>query len=120
MARQTFPNTVEGRAAANAVASPKHIIERLSDWGVLTGTDMPESVVTREITTEEFRDRFTAAELLAVVSSDDAAIKYALLKLSIKAIPMIDLDNQEVVATVGRLVTLGLITAPRATAILSS
>ncbi len=42
MARQTFPNTVEGRAAANAVASPKHIIERRADWIVLTGTDLPE------------------------------------------------------------------------------
>ena len=44
MARQTFPNTVEGRAAANAVAGPKHIIERRSDWIVLTGTNMPESL----------------------------------------------------------------------------
>lgn len=49
MARQTFPNTVEGRAAANAVAAPKHIIERRNDWIVLTGTDMPETLDPRSV-----------------------------------------------------------------------
>jgi hypothetical protein len=49
MARQTFPNTTEGRAAANAVAAPKHILERKSDWIVLTGTDMPESLDPRSV-----------------------------------------------------------------------
>lgn len=44
MSRQTFPNTVAGRASANAVADPKHIIERKSDWIVLTETDMPETL----------------------------------------------------------------------------
>jgi hypothetical protein len=44
MARQTFPNTTAGRAAAAAVADPKHIIERRTDWIVLTGTDMPETL----------------------------------------------------------------------------
>jgi len=49
MARQTFPNTVAGRAAANAVADPKHILERRNDWIVLTGTDMPESLDPRSV-----------------------------------------------------------------------
>jgi hypothetical protein len=49
MARQTFQNTTEGRAAANAVANPKHIIERRSDWIVLTGTDMPESLDPKDV-----------------------------------------------------------------------
>jgi hypothetical protein len=49
MARLTFPNTPEGRAAANAVADPKHIIERRADWIVLTGTDMPESLDPRSV-----------------------------------------------------------------------
>lgn len=49
MARQIFPNTVDGRAAANAVASPKHIIERRADWIVLTGTDMPETLDPRSV-----------------------------------------------------------------------
>jgi len=49
MARQTFPNTPAGRAAANAVADPKHILERRNDWLVLTGTDMPESLDPKDV-----------------------------------------------------------------------
>jgi hypothetical protein len=49
MARQTFPNTPEGSAAANAVADPKHILERRSDWIVLTGADMPETLDPRAV-----------------------------------------------------------------------
>ena len=75
--------------------------------------------ISRIITTEAFRDRFTSAELLAIVASDDAQIKYALLKLSTKEQPLIDLDKAEVVATMDRLVTLSLITAARKTAILT-
>lgn len=75
--------------------------------------------VSRVITTEAFRDRFTAAELLAVVSSSDAQIKYALLKLSTKEQQIIDLDNPEVATIMARLVTLGLITSARSTAILA-
>jgi hypothetical protein len=75
--------------------------------------------VSRVITTEAFRDRFTPAELLAIVASSDAQVKYALLKLSTKEQPLVDLDNAEVIATMDRLVTLSLVTAARKTAILS-
>lgn len=75
--------------------------------------------IFRIITTEAFRDRFTSAELLAIVASNDAQIKYALLKLSTKEQPLIDLDKAEVIATMDRLVTLSLITAARKTAILA-
>jgi hypothetical protein len=75
--------------------------------------------ISRVITTEAFRDRFTPAELLAIVASADAQIKYALLKLSTKEQPLVDLDNPEVIATMDRLVTLSLVTAARKTAILS-
>ncbi len=85
----------------------------------LTGDELPAAASTREITTEAFRDRFTTPELLGVVSSTDTAIKYALLKLSTKAHPVVSLDNPEVVATVTRLVTLGLLSSGRAAAILS-
>lgn len=77
------------------------------------------SPVSRIITTEVFRDRFTPAELLAIVASSDAQIKYALLKLSTKEQPLIDLDNTEVIATMDRLVTLSLVTTARKTAILA-
>lgn len=75
--------------------------------------------VSRVITTEAFRDRFTPAELLAIVASADAQIKCALLKLSTKEQPLIDLDSPEVIATMDRLVTISLVTAARKTAILS-
>lgn len=88
-------------------------------WQSATGDDVPASASTREITTEAFRDRFTRAELLGVVSSSDTAIKCALLKLSTKERPVISLDNPEVVATVDRLVTLGLLSPSRAAAILA-
>ena len=74
---------------------------------------------SRIITTEAFRDRFTPAELLAIVASSDAQIRYALLKLSTKEQPLIDLDNAEVIATMDRLVTLSLVTTARKTAILA-
>lgn len=43
MARLQFPNTVAGLAQANAVPSPKHIIEDpRRGYTVLTGADLPE------------------------------------------------------------------------------
>ncbi len=127
MAKITFTgptreaNAEAARAAAVLAgnAAHVHVIPAEEMIVVYTGVDAPQSITLREITTEEFRDRFTPAELMAAVSSNDAAIKYALLKLSTKAHPVINLDSPEVVATVGRLVTLGLITGPRATSILS-
>lgn len=85
-------------------------------WSVATGSDAP-SASSRTITTEAFRDRFTAAELAAVVASTDPQIRIALLKLATKEQPTIDLDNAEVVATMARLVTLTLITPARSAAI---
>lgn len=69
---------------------------------------------TRSISVEAFRDRFTSAELKAIASSSDADIKYALLKLSTKeATSLLDLDKDEVVNTMAKLVSLGLITPAR-------
>lgn len=117
---ETYAFTPETLATAQARTERKTIIIRGAELLVLTGDDCQEPETTpREITTEEFRDRFTASELLAVVSSSDAAIKYALLKLSTKANPVINLDNPEVIAIVGRLVTLGLLSAGRTSEILA-
>lgn len=69
---------------------------------------------TRFISVEAFRDRFTSAELKAIASSTDADIKCALLKLSTKeASSLLDLDKDEVVNTMAKLVSLGLITSAR-------
>ena len=96
-----------------------HIIPAEDIIVVTTGDDVFVPPSSRIITTEAFRDRFTSAELLAIVASNDAQIKYALLKLSTKEQPLIDLDKAEVIATMDRLVTLSLITAARKTAILA-
>ena len=109
------------RAAAVLAGNPAHVhvIPAEQIIRVYTGVDAPPAVSQRIITTEAFRDRFTAAEMLAVVSSSDAQIKYALLKLSTKEQQIIDLDNPEVATIMARLVTLGLITSARSTAILA-
>lgn len=112
-------------ARASSVAAGKKVHVRVfpaeSSIIVYTETDAEKHIspVSRVITTEAFRDRFTPAELLAIVASADAQIKYALLKLSTKEQPLVDLDNPEVIATMDRLVTLSLVTAARKTAILS-
>ena len=108
-------------AAAVLAGDPAHVhvIPAEQIIRVYTGVDAPPAVSQRIITTEAFRDRFTAAEMLAVVSSSDAQIKYALLKLSTKEQQIIDLDNPEVATIMARLVTLGLITSARSTAILA-
>ena len=128
MAKLTFSGPTReadaeaARAAAVLAGDPAHVhvIPAEQIIRVYTGVDAPPPAVSqRIITTEAFRDRFTAAEMLAVVSSSDAQIKYALLKLSTKEQQIIDLDNPEVATIMARLVTLGLITSARSTAILA-
>ena len=127
MAKLTFygpTREVDAEAArATAVSAGEiahvHVIPADGIIIVYTGDDVFVPPVSRIITTEAFRDRFTPAELLAIVASADAQIKYALLKLSTKEQPLIDLDNAEVIATMDRLVTLSLVTAARKTAILA-
>ena len=114
-----FPNTPAGRVAAAAelpVDGKKELSVNAEQIVVTTGDDVFVPPSSRIITTEAFRDRFTSAELLAIVASTDAQIKYALLKLSTKEQPLIDLDNAEVIATMDRLVTLSLVTASSKTA----
>jgi hypothetical protein len=111
----------ETRAALSVGAVHTRVLPAEETVIVYTEPDSLAQMVpiSRIITTEAFRDRFTPAELLAVVASADAQIKYALLKLSTKEQPLVDLDNPEVIATMDRLVTLSLVTAARKTAILS-
>ena len=109
------------RAAAVLAGNPVHVHVVPADKViiVLTGADCPAEASLRNITTEDFRDRFTPAELLAVASSNDPVVKFALLRLSTKTLPYIDLDNDEVIDTMAHLVTVGLLTPARAAAIRS-
>ena len=125
MAKLTFSGPTReadaesARAAAVLAGNPVHVHVVPADKVifVLTGADCPAVASLRNITTEDFRDRFTPAELLAVASSSDPVVKFALLKLSTKALPYVDLDNAEVIATMAHLVTVGLLTPARAAAI---
>ena len=116
-------NAEAARASSAAAGEKVHVrvFPAESSIIVYTETDAEKYLppIPRVITTEAFRDRFIPAELLAIVASSDAQIKYALLKLSTKEQPLIDLDNAEVIATMDRLVTLSLVTAARKTAILA-
>ena len=116
-------NAEAARASSVAAGKKVHVRVFPAEGSIIVYTEADAEkylpTVSRIITTEAFRDRFTPAELLAIVASADAQIKYALLKLSTKEQPLVDLDNPEVIATMDRLVTLSLVTAARKTAILS-
>lgn len=115
---ETRPNNAAGRAwLAAEEAAGSYMLVNEKFISKLTGSDLPPVASSRTITTEDFRDRFTPAELLAVSSSADPVIKFALLKLSTKALPYVDLDNAEVIATMAHLVTIGLLTPERSAAI---
>ncbi len=115
---ETRPNNAAGRAwLAAEEAAGSYLLVNEKFISKLTGADLPTVASTRNITTEDFRDRFTPAELLAVASSADPVVKFALLKLSTKALPYVDLDNPEVIATMAHLVTVGLLTPARSAAI---
>ena len=115
---ETRPNNAAGRAwLAAEEAAGSYILVNEKFISKLTGSDLPTVASSRTITTEDFRDRFTPAEMLAVASSDDPVVKFALLKLSTKALPYVDLDNAEVISTMAHLVTIGLLTPERSAAI---
>lgn len=118
MAVETRPNNAAGRAwLAAEEAAGSYMLVNEKFISKLTGSDLPTVASSRTITTEDFRDRFTPAEMLAVASSDDPVVKFALLKLSTKALPYVDLDNAEVISTMAHLVTIGLLTPERSAAI---
>lgn len=120
----TGPSRFTNSDAAKAVATGAvHIRIFPAEEKVIVYTE-PDSLAhivptaTRFISIETFRDRFTSAELKAIASSTDADIKCALLKLSTKeAFSLLDLDKDEVVNTMAKLVSLGLITPARSAVI---
>lgn len=117
MAINRFPTREAAIATGGTVA---WVIDSSGkNWEARTGTDAALVPPARTITTEAFRDRFLPAELAAIVAATDAQIRVALLKLSTKEQPTITLDNPEVIATMARLVTLGLITPARSAEILA-
>lgn len=87
--------------------------------GVLTPPPLPAS--RRTVTVSEFRDRFTDAEMDAVLTlaySGDAIARKLLLKIQ-TASEGVNLEAAEVAAGLGYLVSRGVIAAPRVDEILA-
>jgi hypothetical protein len=82
---------------------------------------------TLELTKYEFRKLFTLTEKVAIdnfqsngaIPANYKAILFSVMK-DLELSQVIHLDNPDVISGVGLLVTLGLLTAPRAAAILSN
>lgn len=71
----------------------------------------------REIPTQAFRARFTDAELVAIATSADAAVKVLVLKIATRA--TVDLADPQTAEGVDLLIAKGLVQAGRRAALLA-
>ena len=109
----TYPNTAAGYAQAIADHGESNL---LVDPFAHTITVKPAEAAPadRYVTAEQFRDRFTAAELLAISAAGqtDAMVAFSLAKLG-TASGTFSLDRQDVIDGLNYLVSKGLIAANR-------
>lgn len=111
---------VASLAEAQAIAGPSVIVRNGDHFLVLTGADIPSAQApapTRELSVQEFRQRFTDAEQAAIVGSTDAAVKVLVFKISTRS--SVDLDDPQVVQGLDLLVAKSLLAAPRKAQILA-
>lgn len=120
MAINKFPNTVAGKAEARAALGPKYITEG-AEITVFTGDDIPSNEVDaqqhaadRYVTAEQFRDRFTDAELLAIseAGQTDKMVAFFLTKLGTTS-EQFSLDRQDVIDGLNYIVSKGLLNSNR-------
>ena len=119
MAIIVYPNTVAGKAEAEAVPQPRYITEG-SCITVFTGDDVPpnyadtQQIADRYVTAEQFRDRFTSAELSAILAAQQTDVQVAkFLYLVATASRSFSLDDPRVVDGLPYLVSKGLLAANR-------
>lgn len=119
MAIIVYPNTVAGKAEAEAVPQPRYITEG-SCITVFTGDDVPpnyadtQQIANRYVTAEQFRDRFTSAELSAILAAQQSDVQIAkFLYLVATATDPFSLDDPRVVNGLTYLVSKGLLAANR-------
>lgn len=109
----TYPNTAAGYAQAIADHGESNL---LVDPFAHTITVKPAEAAPadRYVTAEQFRDRFTAAELLAISAAGqtDAMVAFFLAKLG-TASGTFSLDRQDVIDGLNYLVSKGLIASNR-------
>ena len=102
-------------AIAEATAQPRQVwINAPKEIVVYTGADMQQQPTDRYVTAEQFRDRFTAAELAAILAAQQTDAQIAqFLYLVATATGPFSLDDPRVVAGLTYLVSKGLLTAER-------
>ena len=94
-------------------------VDVLDKDGNVVGTAAQDPVVIPErtrLTRYEFRNRFTAAEKVAMYDSTDTMIRVFLD--DVQAAEYIDVNNQNTIDGVNHLVSEGIITSGRATEVL--
>ena len=104
-----YPNTAAGYAQAVAEHGEANL---LVDPFAHTITVKPAEAAPadRYVTAEQFRDRFTEAELMAISAEGqtDATVAFFLAKLGTTSVPF-SLDRQDVIDGLGYLVSKGLL-----------
>lgn len=97
-------------ALAESTPQPREVwINGPIEIVVRTGADMQQTA-DRYVTAEQFRDRFTAAELLAISAAGqtDAMVAFFLAKLGTTSVPF-SLDRQDVIDGLNYIVSKGLL-----------
>ena len=80
----------------------------------------PNSVVSAKITKLAFRERFTFAELLAIQAAQQTNMALQVLNDNVAVSTFIDLGRPDTISGVQVLVSTGLLTAQRASQILTT
>ena len=109
----TYPNTADGFVQAKTEHGEENlIIDPVA--GTITVKPAEAAPADRYVTAEQFRDRFTSAELLAISAAGqtDVQVAYFLLKLNTTSGPF-SLDHPDVVSGLPLLVSKGLLTSDR-------
>lgn len=114
MAITHYPYSEANIAIAEATPPPRDVwINAPVEIIVRTGTDR-QQITDRYVTAEQFRDRFTTAEMSAIVAAQntDAQIATFLYLVATAAVPF-SLDDPRVVNGLPYLVSKGLLAADR-------
>ena len=108
-----YPNTADGFVQAKITHGEANlIIDPVA--GTITVKPAEAAPADRYVTAEQFRDRFTAAELLAISAAGqtDAMVAFFLAKLGTAFGPF-SLDREDVIDGLNYLVSKGLLAANR-------
>lgn len=112
---------VYSQPEADAIPGPKHVWADMDRFVVYTGDDIHVSPISRVIPANEFRERFTDAEMDIIIAQaygGDIIARRLLLKLQ-TASEGVELDSKVVQDGLAYLVIKGALTADREIIIVS-